>query len=175
MAGNTRGPAPTYTEEDYQRVLDEVSTGIPFGTVCKRDGMPSVTAMHVWKEASAENAEKYARAKKAFCAALAAEMLVLADTPLIGEAETLELLGVMKRPGDDGPAVVLPEAELVVTEVKRGDNVARSTLMVKTRERYLRAMDPGVWGDKVAVDNKHSGAVGFSININNQPKPKGGA
>lgn len=174
MAGNTPGPAPIYTDADYHEVLRRLSEGTPLATTCKLEGFPSVTSMWEWKEASPENAERYARAKKAFCAVIAAEVLVISDNPLPGEEEKLELLGVMKRPGDDGPAVVLSDSELVVTEVRRGDNVARAKLMLDTRWRLLRCMDPETYGDKVAVDNKHSGAVGFAVNINDQPKPKAG-
>lgn len=167
--------ATLYTDADYLAVLAIVSTGVPFDTACKREGMPSTSAMLLWRDANDDNAAKYARAKKAFCEAVAAEVMAIADAPLIGDEEKLQLLGVMKRPGDDGDgpaAIVLPDAQLVVTEVKRGDNVARSKLMVDTRLRILRAQDPEVWGDKVAVDNKHSGGVGFAITINSQPKPK---
>jgi hypothetical protein len=172
MAGNTPGPAPTYTDDDYIAVCDLIAAGIPLVTICKEAGRPGVTAVWRWSEANDENRERYARARKAGCLVIASEALVIADTPLQGAEEKLQRLGVMKRPGDEGPAVVLPDAELVVTEVKRGDNVARSKLMVDTRFRLLRSWDPETYGDKVAVDNKHSGAVGFAININDQPKPK---
>jgi hypothetical protein len=176
MAGNTPGPAPIYTDADYHAVCDLIAKGIPASTVCSEPGRPSVTALWRWTEANEANAEKYAHARKAGCLVIATEALLIADTPLEGAEEKLQLLGVMKRPGDDsGPPVVLPDAELVVTEVKRTDNVARSKLMVDTRFRLLRSWDPETYGDKVAVDNKHSGAVGFAININDQPKPKAGA
>lgn len=179
MAGNTPGPAPIYTDADFHAVCDLHAMGIPIATICKEEGRPSVTSVFTWRDASPENAERYARARKAACEVVVSELVAISDNPLIGDEETLELLGVMKRPGDDGhpggpDAVVLPDAQLVVTEVKRGDNVARAKLMTDTRWRLLRCWDPATYGDKVAVDNKHSGAVGFALTIHDTPKPKTG-
>jgi len=69
-------------------------------------------------------------------------------------------------------AVVLPDAELVTTEVKQEDMLGHRKLQVETRLKLLACWDPRRYGAKVAVDNKHSGAVGFAVNINDQPKPK---
>jgi hypothetical protein len=175
MAGNTTGPAPIYGPEHYDLVLEQIAAGTPLATICEADGMPSLSTFYAWRDENPENAARYARARKAGCAIVEREIITISDLPLIGSEEKLELLGVMKRPGDDsGPPVVLPGAELVVTEVKRGDNVARAKLMTENRWRLLRCWDPATYGDKVSVDNKHSGAVGFAVNINDQPKPKAG-
>lgn len=173
-APKKRGPDPIYTEELAERVLSLMASGKTILEIEAMEGMPSRTTIWRWQQDPAF-LERYARADRLRCDVVAAELLAIADSPLVGEEEKLQLLGVMKRPGDDGhtggpDAIVLPDAQLVVTEVKRSDNVARSKLMVDVRLRLLKAWVPEVWGDKVAVDNKHSGAVGFSLTINDKPK-----
>lgn len=91
--------------------------------------MPGMSSVWRWLEANAGFREQYALARERQAEALFAEMLEIADTPVLGTIETSKEWG---------------------TEVKSADMIEHRRLQIETRKWMLGKLKPKVYG--AAVD-----------------------
>lgn len=81
---------------------------------------------------------------------VAQETMDIADTPLEGVIDKLEMVTIANPDDPDAP----PTTELQVVERRREDMLGHRKLQVETRLKLLRCWDAGRYGDKLEVDNK---------------------
>lgn len=136
-------------------ICAKLSEGVPLTEICRAKGMPAPRTVRDWIADDSEVSAAIARAREEGFDAIAADCLRIADTPMPGQMEKRELLGVMKRTDEDGKdqSVVLPDGELVVTEVRVEDMLGHRKLQIETRLKLLAKWDPKRYGERVAVDH----------------------
>lgn len=143
------------TKPLVEAICAKLAEGVPLTEICRAEGMPAPRTVRDWIAADAEVSAAIARAREEGFDAIAADCLRIADTPMPGRMEKSELLGVMKRTDDDGKdqSVVMPDAELVVTEVRVEDMLGHRKLQIETRLKLLAKWDPKRYGDRLALDH----------------------
>lgn len=128
------------TPEIVQAILDGLSRGQTLTSLCEQDGMPSPSAFRAWAREDAQLSADFARARDAGFDAIADDTLRIADSPVEGVREKLEMVK-----GADG------QMHLVVTERTREDMLGHRKLQIETRLKLLAKWDPRRYGDKVEV------------------------
>lgn len=152
-----------YSEAVIARICDQLSQGTPMAVICREEGMPAYRTVKDWmdeKDSEGKSTERGRFVSAAIACAreegfdfIAADCLRIADTPMPGRVQKSELLGVMKRRGEDGEeqTVVVPGAELVVTEERVEDMLGHRKLQIDTRLKLLAKWDPKRFGDRVQL------------------------
>jgi len=143
----TKAPAkpvgrPTrFTQSVADEICARLAKGEPLAEICRDERMPAVRTVSDWKRARDGFSADFARARDEGFDHLAAECLVIADTPLIGEERI--------KKADGG------------LEIKEGDMLGHRKLQIETRLKLLAKWDPKRYGDK--VDINHGGQDGNPI------------
>ena len=104
--------------------------------------MPSLETIRVWLKNKPELSAQYAQAHEAYAESVFEEMLEIADD---------SRNDFMEREKNGRSFVVLDD-----------EAVSRSRLRIDTRKWMLARMAPKKYGDKIEVDNKHSGTIGLA-------------
>jgi hypothetical protein len=145
----TKKPAPKkkgrpslYTVPLGKRICERLATGEPLAVICRDVGMPTDRTVRDWTERMPCFSSDIAQARARGFDALAAQCLVIADTPMVGIEE--KVTPAVKN--QDG-VVVIPES----IEVKRGDMLGHRKLQIETRLKLLSKWDPKRYGDKLAI------------------------
>jgi hypothetical protein len=132
----------TYSDEQRQRILEKVMTGLRAGTplavLCSDDGMPCDDTVRNWADSDATLARDIARAREAGFDQIALDALAIADD---SRRDT-------KR-GKDGQEV--PDSEWIT----------RSRLRVETRLKLLAKWDPKRYGERVTHAGDADNPVAF--------------
>lgn len=135
----------TYTHEQRTMAIDAVVKGLSIGTplavICRGEGMPSHDAIADWAKADAAIERSIARARELGWDHLAAEALVIADTPMLGETVTEKPDGTIER--------------------KKEDMLGHRKLQIETRLKLLAKWDPKRYGELL----KHGNADGSNIDL----------
>jgi len=148
------GRPPTYSIETHGDALcAELALGRSLRSVCRDEGMPSMTVVMGWLRLSPEFQQQYARAKDEAADALVEEMLDIADTPLEGVTEKFEMV---KMPNPDDPE--LPDVEeFRIVERKVEDMLGHRKLQVDTRRWVASKLKPKKYGDR--TQHEHTGKM----------------
>jgi hypothetical protein len=128
----------TMTTETVEKICDLLAEGEPLAAICRRPGMPGLRTVYDWAEACPDTAARIAHARKAGFDRIATDTLAIADMP---------------------PAYKTTEGG---QSIDQGD-VANRKLQIETRLKLLSKWDPKRYGDKLEVDNRHTGSVGLTI------------
>jgi len=149
----------TFTEAKAEEIIRRLSRGEPLAVICRSEGMPTTRTISNWRKANPEFDKQFLQARDDGYDEIAADCLRIADTPMPGTIQKRELLGVMKRKDEDGEeqAVVLPDAELVVTEERVEDMLGHRKLQIETRLKLLAKWDPRRYGER--IDLNHGGKM----------------
>lgn len=128
---------PAYTPELWAKIIERLSSGEPLQQICRDAGMPSANAVYDWTDPDRRPdyipehlAGDFARARARGHDAIAADCLVIANTPEVGEEVTVK---------PDG-----------AEEVRRGDMLGHRKLKIETRLKLLAKWDKR-YADKIAV------------------------
>lgn len=124
--GRPPGSGCTYTEEKADKIVSELSKGIPLAQICREnEEMPDRCTVYAWMEANDEFAQRITRARACGFDAIADECLEIADDDSEDVIET-----------ESGPRV-------------NAEFVARSKVRIETRLKLLAKWDPKRYGDKI--------------------------
>ena len=130
------GRPSLYTPELLDQIVERLAGGEPMAQICREDGMPTARTVRNWMKERGESVfSSIAEAREDGEEWLAAECLLIADTPREGRVVKEELVdGVM-----------------VVTEVKTDDMLGHRKLQIETRLKLLAKWNPRKYGDQVNV------------------------
>lgn len=145
-----------------REICARLSTGEPMAQICRDLHMPAVRTVADWAAASPDISANIAHAREVGWDVLAAQCLVIADTPMVGIEEKVTP-AVKNQQGD----VVVPET----VEVKRGDMLGHRKLQIETRLKLLAKWDPKRYGEKQQVE--HSGTIDSATTIIESRKRSG--
>ncbi len=134
---------PTYTEKVGRTICERIAEGEPLRPICRDLGIYWRT-IYGWMERHEDFREQFARARQVGFDAIAEEALEIANTPVVGETETV---------GPDG------------TTIKREDMLGHRKLQIWTRLQLLAKWDPKRYGEK--VDHTLKGDAAAPIVISN--------
>jgi hypothetical protein len=137
------GRPTLYTDELGLKICSQIAHGKSLVSICKQEGFPSVETVYLWlrDESKKEFLNTYTRAREDQADTLADEILDIAD-----EATT-----------------TVKEHDGFTEVVFDNTAVARNRLRVESRKWIAAKLKPKKYGDKVEVDNKHSGIVAVSL------------
>lgn len=145
-----------------QRIADEVIArtrkGEPLVWICDDQHMPYADVVQGWLDHDDHKdfALAFARVTDVGRDKIAADMLIIADTPLLGlETEKVryaELIGE----GKDAKTIVTK----TITRAQRRDMIAHRTLMINTRMRLLAAWDRRRYGGAAGARDAGGGDGG---------------
>ena len=123
-----------------QTITDRLSKGEPLAVICRDEGMPHDSTVRDWMARDEAVSLAIARARDSGEDYLAAECLLIADTPVEGVIEKMELQ--VQRDGT---------SRMVVVERRREDMLGHRKLQIETRLKLLAKWNPRKWGDGVTV------------------------
>jgi hypothetical protein len=137
------GRPTLYTDELGLKICAQIAHGKSLVSICKQEGFPSVETVYLWlrDESKKDFLNTYTRAREDQADTLADEILDIAD-----EATT-----------------TVKEHDGFTEVVFDNTAVARNRLRVESRKWIASKLKPKKYGDKVEVDNKHSGIVAVSL------------
>jgi hypothetical protein len=166
MATSNKPKAKTGAPRKYDRevvgqyVCSQLKAGRSLDSICKDEGMPSISSFLTWVEEDSPEglAEHYAQARKIGYSLLADEIIALSD-------KTHEWVTIQELDGDGKPlfdAKGVPRLKQVLLPLN-SDVVAHKRVQIDTRKWMLSKMLPKVYGDKVTQE--HTGADGGPIAV----------
>ncbi len=138
-----RGRPSTYDAKIAAEICARLSEGETLQSICRDERMPAVRTVNEWTESSRSKTvpesfgADFAQARARGFDAIAAQVLLIADTPVEG-VET----------------VVKPDGSV---EERRGDMLGHRKLQIETRLKLLAKWDPKRYGERMALE--HSGTV----------------
>lgn len=137
----TGRPEFTYSEELGDKICLEIATtNKGLHAICKMDGMPSYSTIWKWINDTEKGFKnKYARAKEEQMEFLAEEILDIADET------SHDTITVNKNRTD--------------IEIPNSEWINRSRLRVDARKWLMSKLAPKKFGDKLELENKHSGKI----------------
>ena len=126
------GRPSSYSEVVANNICDEIASGKSLLSICDQSGFPSTVTIYRWLDTHEEFRNKYARARELQAEHYAAEVISLADRPVIAEKVTI-------KPNGDEERVI-------------GDNTERTRLQIDARKWYASKLAPKKYGDKVQTE-----------------------
>lgn len=130
--------------------------------ICAVEGMPDEAAVRAWALDNVNGfGPHYLRARKLGYLRMAEEVLIIADTPHMGERTTIKSeplltdLGANVYDAAGNPVVILKKETVYV------DMVDHRRLQVETRKWMLAKVLPKIFGDKLALTGDGGGPVEF--------------
>ena len=131
-----RGRPSSYSEAVADEICARLAGGASLVTICKDEAMPGRRTVLDWLDDDKHDSfrTKYARARDAQADLLAAQIVDIADTPL---------MGVKTKTNDRG--------EVETTE---GDMIEHRRLQVDARKWYASKLAPKKYGDRQEITGK---------------------
>lgn len=126
---------PDTKQEVIEAILGHIDDGMSLRAACVKIDFPRKT-FERWLDSDLDLCAQYERARANRSDKIFEEMLMIADTPLIGKIETTKEWGVEER---------------------TADMIEHRRLQVETRKWMLGKMAPKKYGDRVELE--HSGEV----------------
>lgn len=136
------------TDAVIRTILDGLSQGKTLVSLCEEEGMPAPSTFRAWAREDEQLSIDFARAREDGFDVIAESVLEIADD---------SRNDWMERAAERGDEIALQF---------NGEHVQRSKLRIETRMKLLAKWDPRRYGERLELDNKHSGNVGFSLTIN---------
>lgn len=124
------GRPTVYTEQKATIICEAIAAGESGRAACKKAGIAE-SMLYAWLKDRREFQEQYARARERQADLLAAQIIEIADTPVIG---------IKKKTNEKG--------EVETTE---GDMIEHRRLQVDARKWAAGKLAPKKYGDKLAV------------------------
>lgn len=112
-------------------ITDRMAKGESLSKILESDGMPGRNLVFQWLANDSHFADAYARAREAQADKMAAEILEISDTPVIG---------IKKKTDANGQV-----------EVTEADMIEHRRLQVDARKWLAARMAPKRWGDKMGI------------------------
>lgn len=141
-----------YTPELLATIVERLSAGEPMASICRDEGMPAARTVRDW--IASNRASVPASVPAAIAGAredgeewLAAECLLIADTPCEGVVEEYERKLIDNPDDPDGGKV----EEFVLSKRRVEDMLAHRKLRIDTRLKLLAKWNPRKWGEKVEL------------------------
>lgn len=119
------GRPSSFTKAMAERICDRLAEGESLRSICRTDGYPNIVTVMRWLDAFESFRHQYARAREIQAETLAAEILDIADTPLMGTIKTTKEWG---------------------TEIKTVDMIEHRRLQVDARKWIAGKLKPKVYG-----------------------------
>ena len=135
--------ASTFEQSVADIICERIGQGESLRSVCDDDELPAMSTVFKWLGANKEFAEQYTRAREAQADALFDEILVIADTPLIGEKTK-----------------TLPDGKVETTS---GDMIEHRRLQVDARKWMAGKLRPKKYGDKIELSGDPENPVVHEI------------
>ena len=135
------GRPSKYSDVITDAICDELASGRSLIQITQESDYPHEVTVYRWLDRHEEFRKKYARARELQAEHYAAEIIRLADTPVIAEKRTI------KADGSE--------------EVVIGDNTERTRLQIDARKWYASKLAPKVYGEK--IQQEHSGELGIKV------------
>ena len=126
------GRPSDYTQELADLICERIADGESLRSICREESMPNKSTVFRWLEADAAFATKYAHAREAQADSLVDDIVLIADTPL---------LGVKTKTNEKG--------EVETTE---GDMIEHRKLQISSRQWLAEKLKPKKYGDFKAVE-----------------------
>jgi hypothetical protein len=139
-----------YNAELLETIIDRLSAGEPMAAICREEGMPAARTVRDWINRHASVSAAIAGARDDGEEWLAAECLLIADTPRPGYIEEFERRMVDNPDDPDGEQV----EEFVLAKRRVEDMLAHRKLQIETRLKLLAKWNPRKWGEKVEVNGR---------------------
>ncbi len=115
----------SYTKAMAARICDRLAEGESLRAICRTDGFPNIVTVMRWLDSFAPFRSQYARAREIQAETLAAEILDIADTPMLGTIETAKEWGI---------------------EIKTADMIEHRRLQIDARKWIASKLKPKVYG-----------------------------
>lgn len=129
-------------QQVLQTIVERLSNGEPLAAICRDEGMPATRTVRDWINNDPDVSAAIARAREDGEDYLAAECLLIADTPVEGVTEKMEL-----QAQPDGTS------KMVVVERRREDMLGHRKLRIETRLKLLAKWNPRKWGERMQHAN----------------------
>lgn len=124
-------------------ICDRIANGESLRQICGSEDMPACSTVFLWLNEDATFSEQYARAREAQADALFDEILIIADTPMLGEKRKID------KDGNE--------------EITTGDMIEHRRLQVDARKWMAGKLKPKKYGDKIELG--HTGEVGVVTKV----------
>lgn len=141
------GAVTSYTDDKANIICDRVANGEFLAVICREEGMPALRTVYDWKDADPSFAARLARAREIGQEYIEGDILMIADTPVVG-AEVTDF--------PDGKQ-----------QVKRSDALGHRKLQIETRLKML-----AIWNPKKYAAAKYGDAAsedGNRVPVYNSP------
>jgi hypothetical protein len=125
------GRPSKFTAKIGREICDRLSEGEPLARICRDPHMPAVRTVGDWREVHPAFSADFARARDDGFDAIAADCLLIADTPELG-VETLTK-GTGKKKAK---------------ELREADMLGHRKLKIETRLKLLARWDPRRYGER---------------------------
>lgn len=135
---NKGGRPSKFSQELLDEICDRLSRGEPLAVICREEKFPTDRTVRTWIQERADVSSAIACAREVGYDQIAADALLIADKPVVGEK-------------------VEYNADGAVVKRQTGDTVDRARLMVDTRLKLLAKWDPKRYGERQQVE--HSGSI----------------
>lgn len=136
-----------YNAELLATIVERLSAGEPMAVICRDEGMPAARTVRDWINRHNTVSAAIAGAREDGEEWLAAECLLIADTPRDGVIEEYERRMVENPADPDGEKV----EEFVLAKRRVEDMLAHRKLQIDTRLKLLAKWNPRKWGEKVEL------------------------
>lgn len=147
---------PKYSKSLVTEIAARLSTGEPLAVICRDKHMPTDWTVREWMKGDEEIANAIARARESGFDMIAADVLRIADTPVVGVIEKFE-----RVEHEDGTF------HMVVVERRNEDMLGHRKLQVDTRLKLLAKWDPKRYGDfmRTEISGVDGGAIKVTTDI----------
>ena len=124
------GRPSKYTPELAAEICERLATGEPLAQICRDAHMPAFQKVYEWMGRDQDLSGAIARAREIGYDKMAEEVLQIADTPMMGQVQTMD---------DKG------------STIRTEDMLGHRKLQIETRLKLLAKWNPKKYGDRVAV------------------------
>lgn len=143
MVKKAIGAPPKYDREKCcAEILSTLAEGNALRSICARDGMPSIGTFFGWVASDSILADQYARARAICLDVMADEIIVIADTPEIGQKSVSKATGL---------------------EITEGDMTEHRRLRIEARKWLLGKMAPKKYGEKLELSTDPDRPIAFAV------------
>lgn len=147
MSTKNKGGRPSkFTQAILDELCERMSKGEPEAVICRDEHMPAARTVRDWKMTLPEVTAAIACAREAGEDSIAADCLLIADTPMEGVIEEYERKPVKKPDGTE-------TVELVLIKRRVEDMLGHRRLKIETRLKLLAKWNPKKWGERLQHAN----------------------
>jgi len=124
------GRPSKYTQELAAEICERLATGEPLAQICRDAHMPAFQKVYEWMGRDQDLSGAIARAREIGYDKMAEEVLQIADTPMMGQIQTMD---------DKG------------STIRTEDMLGHRKLQIETRLKLLAKWNPKKYGDRTVL------------------------